>query len=90
MSSSIFMMDWTRENEVSANEWELFVWHQMICSLIHDEVAAQDETLVMSTDRGGVVAECASRPTPAPNCENAATVLVVQRCTGRVRPFACP
>lgn len=41
-------MDWTRDNEVSVDQWELFVWHQMICSLIHDEVAVQDETLVMS------------------------------------------
>jgi len=48
MYDPIIMMDWTRHNEVSARSPEEFVWHQVICALIHDEVAAPDEILVMS------------------------------------------
>lgn len=50
-SDTIIMMDWTRDNEVPDHTnggWRYFVWHQLICSLIHQDVEAQDETLVMS------------------------------------------
>jgi len=42
------MMDWTRHNEVSADNPEHLIWDQIILSLLYDEVAVQDETLVCS------------------------------------------
>lgn len=49
MSDTIIMMDWTRHNEVTdIGGLNYFVWHQIICALLHEDVLAQDETLVMS------------------------------------------
>ena len=48
MSDSIIMMDWTRHNEVSTDDLDRLIWNQIICSLLYDEVAIQDETIVCS------------------------------------------
>jgi len=42
------MMDWTRHNEVSTDDPDRLIWNQIICSLLYDEVAVQDETIVCS------------------------------------------
>lgn len=48
MSDSIIMMDWTRHNEVSTDDLNRLIWNQIIFSLLYDEVAIQDETIVCS------------------------------------------
>ena len=42
------MIDWSRDNEVTQNTPEQFIWHQMVLSLLYDDVLAQDETFLCS------------------------------------------
>jgi hypothetical protein len=45
---SIVMVDWVRLNTPTARTRNQFLWHQMLLSLLYDDVAALDETLVCS------------------------------------------
>jgi hypothetical protein len=45
---SIVMVDWSRLNEPTPRTRDEFLWHQMLLSLLYDDVFAQDETLVCS------------------------------------------
>lgn len=45
---SIVMVDWTRLNEPTPGNRNQFLWHQMLLSLLYDEVLAQDETFICS------------------------------------------
>jgi hypothetical protein len=46
---SIVMVDWSRFNEPTPGRRNQFLWHQMVLSLLYDDVVAQDETLVCSS-----------------------------------------
>ena len=48
MKRSIVMVEWSRDNEPTHGTRDEFLWHQMLLSLLYDEVLAQDETLVCS------------------------------------------
>ena len=48
MNRSIVMVDWSRHNEPTPCTRDEFLWHQMLLSLLYDDVFAQDETLVCS------------------------------------------
>ncbi len=48
MKRSIVMVDWARDNTPTSGNREEFLWHQMLLSLLYDEVLAQDETLLLS------------------------------------------
>ena len=45
---SIVMVDWSRINEPAPRTRAEFLWHQMLLSLLYDDVFAQDEILVCS------------------------------------------
>lgn len=53
MNRSIVMVDWSRHNEPTSRTRDQFLWHQMLLSLLYDEVLAQDETLVCSEKMAG-------------------------------------
>src|SRR5260370_29082462 len=46
MKRSIVMIEWSRQNEPTHRNRDAFLWHQMLLSLLYDEVLAQDETIV--------------------------------------------
>jgi hypothetical protein len=48
MTRSVVMVEWTRNCEPNHGSREDFLWHQMLLSLLYDEVLAQDQTLVCS------------------------------------------
>lgn len=48
MARSIVMSEWSRDNEVTPGSRDNFLWHQMLLSLLYDDVLAKDETLLCS------------------------------------------
>src|SRR4051812_38433522 len=48
MKRPIIMIEWSRENEPTHQNRNEFIWHQMLLSLLYDEVLAQDETFLVS------------------------------------------
>ncbi len=48
MTHTIVMAEWTRNCEPNHESREKFLWHQMLLSLMYDEVMAQDQTIVNS------------------------------------------
>ena len=48
MSRSIVMVDWSRYNQPTEKTRDEFLWHQILLSLLYEDVLAQDETLVCS------------------------------------------
>ena len=52
---SIVMVDWARHNEVTSSTRYEFLWHQMLLSLLYDEVFAQDEILLMQRKAANLV-----------------------------------
>ncbi len=42
------MIEWARNNEPTHRSRNDFIWHQLLLSLLYDDVSAQDETIVCS------------------------------------------
>jgi len=42
------MIEWARNNEPTHSSRDEFIWHQLLLSLLYDEVLAQDETVIIS------------------------------------------
>lgn len=49
MKRSIVMVEWSRDNEPTHSGRDEFLWHQILLSLLYDEVLAQDENIVCSS-----------------------------------------
>jgi hypothetical protein len=48
MGRSIVMVDWSRFNQPTQKSRDEFLWHQILLSILYDDVLAQDETLLCS------------------------------------------
>lgn len=48
MNRSLVMIEWARDNEPTHTNRNEFIWHQLLLSLLYDDVWAQDETIISS------------------------------------------
>src|SRR6267378_7088207 len=51
VANSVIMIEWARNNEPTHSSRDEFIWHQLLLSLLYDEVLAQDETVIISKQK---------------------------------------